>query len=165
MMPATPGMSMFISLRSMNFRQIRNDTIFKTQVRSVNDRPPPSAAPFNTADQSSNITTTYDSRSMLKRELSSEPKPFGFGTVDYPPIKSPAKKVRKAAPTNRWTEEEWKVLCTLKEQGLSWPFNTCKYDLMIEILQKRFPNELLMGSDFIIKVQLRRKVKSLLLKR
>jgi hypothetical protein len=102
---------------------------------------------------------------MLKRELSSEPKPFSFGTVDYPPIKSPGKKARKAAPTNRWTEEEWEMLCTLKEQGLSWPFNIYKHDLMLGILQKRFPNEQLMGSDFTTKVRLRRKTKSLLLKR
>jgi hypothetical protein len=102
---------------------------------------------------------------MLKRELSSEPNPFSFGTVDYPPVKSPGKKARKAAPTNRWTEEEWKMLCTLKEQGLSWPFNIYKHNLMIGILQRRFLHELLMGLDFTTRVRSRRKTKFLLLKR
>jgi hypothetical protein len=93
---------------------------------------------------------------MLKRELSSEPKPFSFGAVDYPPTKSPGKKARKAAPTNRWTEEEWQMLCTLKEQGLSWPFKIYKHNLILGILQKRFHSELLMGSGFTTKVRSRR---------
>jgi hypothetical protein len=53
----------------------------------------------------------------IKRSPSEEPEIFKNTYQDI--AKSNEKKSRQS-PNAPWTDREWKLLCQLKEQGLSW---------------------------------------------
>jgi hypothetical protein len=111
---------------------------------SASDPPPRITVSWAIRSRSSTSKTIRSTFTMskvpIKRE--NEESPLVLAKSDEessPPLKSSNKKARKNIPANRWTDEEWKLLYDLKQQGLSWRCCLCSPRAHISVIAGSFP--------------------------